>query len=440
MRVRSMLLAAALAGGVIFAYPASADGDKKSGRYRIVLMNNSVVEGDLQEVDGGYKIKNKYGMIITLRKGEIRRMEKLGPSKDAAAVGDGSENPLDDRIGKISEEDILRILGDDEIDEADVESAETDLSPLPTDQASLAEMRRIAGSAANVWETDHFILLYTSDRKMARKLGSRLESVYEWCHKFMKMMDLQPIRPDYKLEIYFFNTHDEFSAYGNNQGGIPDWAAGFYIRTNNRSAFYDLNDEPRMVAFRERLEKPGIHWRTERYYKNRMGRLNQWLNVSVIQHEAAHHIHFNVGIFSKRGDYPRFLTEGLAQMFELPPGRRGGGLGTTNHSRLAELNRRYPRNRRKAMIPTKQFVVDDATGWPAAYPQAWGLTHYLWKKKRPEFARYMKNMAQREDDVTLTATQRQQEFEDIFGPADELHKKFVDYIFSVQFRRSALDF
>ena len=81
----------------------------------------------------------------------------------------------------------------------------------------------------------------------------------------------------------------------------------------------------------------------------------------------------------------------------------------------------------------------DATGWPAAYPQAWALTHYLWKVERPKFALYMQKMANREDGATLNGTQRQQEFEDIFGPADELHKKFVEYIFGLQNRPSALD-
>ena len=438
MRMRSVLLAAALLGGVLCAYPAAADGDKKSGRYRVVLMNNRELVGDLKEVPGGYELKTRSGITIKLTKAQIRRMEPLEAPKDEQAGGE-SENLADDRLAAITDEDILEILGDDLIDEEDLENAEVDLSPLPIDPDSLAEMRRISGSSAQVWETDHFVLVFTSGRDVARRLGSRLESVYSWCHKFMKIVGVQPVRPDYKLEIYFYNTHEEFQAYGNNQGGIPDWAAGFYIRGNNRSAFYDLNDEPGMADLLKRVNDPRTHWRTKRFYNNRLGRRNQFLNTTVVQHEAAHHIHFNVGVFPKRAQLPRFLTEGLAQMFELPPGKLGGGLGTTNHYRLAQLNNQY-RRRHDAMIPTRLFVVDDATGWPAAYPQAWALTHYLWKKERPKFALYMQKMANREDDATQSGTERQQEFEDIFGPADELHKKFVKYIFGLRFRSSALDF
>lgn len=440
MRIRTILLAAGVLLGLFVALPAAQAQEKKSGRYKVVLMNNSVVEGDLTEVDGGYQIKNKYGITITLKKSEIRDMTPLA----GAAPADGdSENPIAEATAGISEEDILKVLGDDALEESDVELTVVDLSPLPVDESSVSEMMKIAGSgvAASRLETDHFILIYTSDKETARKLGARLESVYTWCHKFMDMLEIQPIRPDYKLEIYFYNTHEEFKAYGNNQGGIPDWAAGFYIRTNNRSAFFDLNDEPTVANYKKQLED--AHWRRKQYWNNRIKRYSDYMNLSVIQHEAAHHIHFNVGIFPKKGDMPRFLTEGLAQMFELPPGKLGGGLGATNHYRLASFqgsfNKKYGGNP-NAVIPMRRFITDDQHGWPAAYPQAWALTHFLWKKHRDQFAIYMQKMANREDGVELTETQRQQEFEDLFGPCDELDEKFKDYIFGLQFRRSALDF
>jgi hypothetical protein len=437
MRMRNILIAAGVLLGMAVVLPATAQ--EKSGRYKVVLMNNSVVEGDLTEVDGGYQIKNRYGILIKLKKSEVRRMEKLA---DAPAAAE-SENAPSVALAAISEEDILRVLGDDALEESDVESTMVDLSPLPVDESSVSEMLKIAGAGASAQrlETDHFVLVYSSSKETARTLGARLESVYTWCHKFMDMLGIQAVRPDYKLEIYFYNTHQEFKAYGNNQGGVPDWAAGFYIRTNNRSAFFDLNDEPTVAGYKKQLEN--AHWRQKQYWNNRIKRYSDFLNLSVIQHEAAHHIHFNVGIFPKKGDMPRFLTEGLAQMFELPPGKLGGGLGATNHYRLAQFHQQFNRKQGgnpNAIIPLRTFITDDQNGWPAAYPQAWALTNFLWKKHRDGFASYMQKMANREDGVEITETQRQQEFEDLFGPCSELDEKFKDYSLGLQFRRSAIDF
>ena len=57
------------------------------------------------------------------------------------------------------------------------------------------------------------------------------------------------------------------------------------------------------------------------------------------------------------------------------------------------------------------------------------------------YAVFMRRMAAREEDQTLSPTEKQQEFEDIFGPADDAFQaKFLEYIFSLQPRRSAIGF
>ncbi|MCP5119172.1 MAG: DUF1570 domain-containing protein, partial [bacterium] len=229
----------------------------------------------------------------------------------------------------------------------------------------------------------------------------------------------EPVVPENKLEIYFFANHEHYKSYGSTVGGIPDWAAGFYMRTINRSAFYDMNYEPSVVQIKRQFER--ANWRAKQFVRNRLKRRMDFFNINVTQHEAAHHIHFNTGVFPKRGDMPRWVTEGLAQMFELPPGKLGGSLGATNHYRLAEFqtqyNRRYGGNPR-ALVKLRHFISDDSTWNPQAhYPYGWALNHYLWQKQRDKYAVFMRRMSKREEDKRLPATEQQPGVEALLPPA-----------------------
>lgn len=434
------------------------------GKCRIVLMNGNYLDGDVKETADGYEVKSRQGITTTVKKNQVREVvpldesgkpidKKVLPANKPAKAGDknanGKNEPQTAARREVSDAEIALILGDeDESGEADAEldegeSGGVDLKDLPAltlDKDSLQQMLRI-GNTNNYLETPHFVLVYTSSKEEAQKLAAGMERSYKWAHKFMEMLNLKALRPQSKLEIYYFGTNKEYQSYGSVVGGVPEWAAGFYMRPINRSSFYDMNDEPNVAQLKEQLKQlPSSNWREKQFINNRIKRRSDFYNVTIVQHEAAHHIHFNVGIFNKRGHTPRWLTEGLAQMFELPPGNLGGSLGATNHFRLAQFNQQY-RDNRKAVVATRLFIADDDQWKPERYPHGWAMVHYLWKKKREQFAVFMRKMALREDDRVMSETEIQQEFEDIFGPADDkFHEDFLNYIFSIQFRRSALDF
>lgn len=451
---RRMVMLLSLAVGLITltvaARHALAD---KSGRYRVTLHDNKVVEGELKETADGYEVTTKSGIQMKLRRNQVKKLEELrepkfetegvamGGASAAAAPGASAGPETTDPREAITDAMVGELIGSDAVDPGSIVSSDLqDLSVLPLDEPSLKEMLRLAhtgtGQDAQVLQRDHFVLVYTSSRELASQLGSRLESVYTWAHKFMRMIDLPAQRPAYKLEIFFFSSNEEYVAYGNNVGGIPSWAAGFYMQSNNRSAFYDMNDQPGIAELFEQLKR--APYRQRQFIQNRIKRECDFYNITVIQHEAAHHIHYNVGVFPKRAHTPRWLVEGLAQMFELPPGNMGGSLGATNYYRLEEFNQRWRRSR-GSLVPTRQFISDDSQWNPGIhYPHGWAMVHFLWKKHREKFARYMKKIANHEEDVQYTVAQVQQEFEEIFGPADDkFHKEFTDYIFSIPRRRSA---
>lgn len=417
--------------------PAMAED---AGRCRIVRMNGTFVEGDVKKTDAGYEVTVKPGIVVTLKKGEVKRVIPLGApaeaSETASRTGVTARQP-----GRVSDADIKDILGSDNTGGSDDVIEDPDmLAAVPTNEDSVQEMLRIAGKDAKLHTTPHFALVYTSGREEMLRLASRMESIYKWVLNYQKQLAIPMKKPDHKLEIYFFKTSKEYNDYqAVSLGSVNADALGFYYRPINRSAFYDLSDMPNIANLREQLKQPGIHWRQRQALNNRMQRWADFYNLTVIQHECAHHIHFNTGVFTARGDTPRWLVEGLACMFELPPTDAGGSLGAVNHARLSEFRQIYGTDYRR-LGDLRMFIVDDGL-WQGgrSYSLGWALNHFMWKKHRSKYARYMQLMAQREEDVEVDRTKRQQEFEDMFGSVDEdWTKKFVEFINDLQLRPSLL--
>jgi hypothetical protein len=398
-------------------------------------------------------------MKQTFRKNEVRSMTPLGPAPDLAKPDTAEPDVPKPDVAKpdavtivapavprdrteyrtrrpVSDSEVREILGSEEFDLDDVIASGPDpLVAVPADEASVQQMLRIAGGEPNAkrYETDHFVLVHTSTADKTRSLASRLEAVYHHVARWHEMLGIPVHPPENKLEVFFFGTHEEYLDYQGIQGFRMMQALGFYMRTNNRSAFFDMYDYAPFAAQREQLKN--ADFQTRRRINNEIKNRTDKFNLEVIQHEAAHHIHFNVGTFPRRGDLNSWVVEGLAQMFEVPPGEGGGSLGATNHGRLSEFRQIY---RDPERFDLRLFIVDNRL-WQggASYSMGWSLHQYLWAKHRDAYAKFMRLMSEREDDVTVSETQWQQEFEEFFGAIDEEWvKKWAEYMNGLQLRRS----
>ncbi|MBN2445594.1 MAG: DUF1570 domain-containing protein, partial [Phycisphaerae bacterium] len=136
----------------------------------------------------------------------------------------------------------------------------------------------------------------------------------------------------------------------------------------------------------------------------------------AIQHEAAHAIQFNIGLFDRSGDVPSWLAEGLAQAFELWEPGVDDVLSRVHTERAAKFRRMYAT---PADLPNlSRLIADDASWQPSRDDaMAWALVHYLWQARRAEFTEYVQRMSRRGEEK-LTARQRLAEFADVFGPPD----------------------
>lgn len=446
MLTRSILLTAALAIGLSFAFvPTTASAQDEMGRCKLHRVNKSPVEGKVTLEGDTYVIELDNGAVMRLKKSEVVKLERMPekPADTAAPDAPKDGNPF---ASNISEEMIKQVLGSEEfestvLDPEDFRSVDA-RSALPLDQPSLQEMLLIAGPKGKVLQTDHFVFVYTSPFSMARNLASRLESVYEWCVKYSEMFKIPIVRPLAKLEIYFFGTFDEYMAYQATNGMQSAGAIGFYMPTVNRSAFFDMNTYIAYAGIQRALKDPRVPGDRKAKLKAWLDRTVEHENLEVVQHEAAHHIHFNLGIFHWIARPPRWMSEGLATMFEVPPSEFGASFGATNHYRLLNY-RRFMGERSERLGDLREIMFDD--GWFFqygfwAYSFGWAMNHYLSRTQKDNYAKWMQFLATREWGAgEWDAADKQKAFEDIFGELnDEWKKKFVDWISAIDLKTEHL--
>lgn len=426
--------------GVLFAtVPASAlaDDQIQDGKvYRIILTNNREIIGEVTELGDVYKVKQGIGITRTIRKSQVRQLILLD-EEQSPAVELSLRRP-------ITEAEIAEILGSESVEDLYVwEYIEPiDLmEPLELDEESLEQMKRYAGRHARVLETPHFVCVYTSDMVSARRLVGRLETVYGWNVTFMRLFGIPPKRPEHKFEIFYFGTYKEFTGYATLNGFMGSGILGFYMRTNNRCAFFDMNTYPLVARILERSKDGSLPLQERRRLKNEYERWANFVNLEVVQHEATHGIHFNIGVFPKGARTGKWMTEGLCVQFEVPPTQEGGSFGSVNYSRLNEFHRMYgPKGEGVPWQFVRNVVLAPGSGFHD-YVMGWALNYYLRKKHKEKYSEWMQLLAAQEDDwsVEIDTTTKLADFEGIFGKLDEdWVKQFLEYIGSIPLKRSAI--
>ncbi len=430
---------------------AQEKAEQLQGRYRIDLMSGQHVEGDVTEQpDGSYQVKTKHGVVVTVKKNEVRG---LRPLEDTAPAAGGSTAAPPPRAGGLL---VRREITDEEIDavlvgitatpdEALVGAARDELeAELPLDEGSLEEMKKTAGRDAKVMLKPHFVLVYTAEEESTRQLASRVEAIYRWKVQYMRMLGLPAQRPEYKLEIYYFGTHEEFLA----TGGRPEYA-GYWTPVENRSFFYDGRAHPEIVEVVKRSKDKTVPYEERQRLRNRVERFMEHQNLEVVQHEVGHHIDHNYGLIPRNSNlrtagYPRWLIEGTTMMFEVPPSSAGASLGLLNHGRLDEY-RAITRGRKLTVADWRAFLFESPNFWSRrfsmqqSYPISWAFVYYLWKEQRPQLAKYYQTLAERDENTSLTEVERLAEFENIFGKLDDKFVEKLDrFLDGLQLKKSLL--
>lgn len=439
MRKRSLLpIAAVFAGVFLWITPAlvSAQVTIEEGKtYRLTLTNNDEIVGKVQDAGDKYKVVVGPGITRSFLKSQVREIK---PLDEAGAASPGVVGQ------RITDAEIEEILGSEDVKDLFVWDyvKRVDLSaPLPIDEESLELMKRYAGKSAKVLQTDHFVVVYTSEITQARRLVARLEKVYEWNVIFMNMFDIPGKLPDHKFEVFYFGTFDEYRGYQTLNGFMEMGALGFYMRTNNRCAFFDMNTWPVVAQRLKIMNDPSVPFQERRKAENEYKRYSNFLNYEVVQHEATHAIHFNIGVFPKGADTGKWMTEGLCVQFEVPLTQEGGSFGSINHSRLSSYHNFYGKNGER--IPwqfVKDLVLAPGSGIHD-YVMGWALNYYLRDRFREKYGEFMRHLSSKEETWSFNSTpaERLAEFEDNFGTLDEEWvKTFFEYVSKIPLKKEAI--
>ena len=148
------------------------------------------------------------------------------------------------------------------------------------------------------------------------------------------------------------------------------------------------------------------------------------LIAQTVRHEAAHQSAFNSGIHSRVTDTPKWITEGIGQVFESP------GMGARRASQVrdrvnddsmrlikAKLHGRNEVHFDKTLlqlIGDDQLFENDRTV-DKAYAVSWAMMFYLAERQPKDFARLLNFTSSRPPFRKYTRQQRISDFETIIG-------------------------
>lgn len=147
--------------------------------------------------------------------------------------------------------------------------------------------------------------------------------------------------------------------------------------------------------------------------------------AATVRHEAAHQSAFNSGVHSRVNDTPRWITEGIGQMFE--PAAMTNSRGTArlpdriNRDSLAFIKAKFTDrhdvnfSRAVMQLISDDTMFDNQKQVDEAYAVAWSMMFFLAERQPKEFAKLLNHTASRRPFVEYSRTDRLQEFERIIG-------------------------
>lgn len=348
---------------------------------------------------------------------------------------------------------------------------------LPADQEAAEKLLAIGGEGFRIRETDHFTIAYDTPYDLVRPLTGRLEGTFDAVWAFCEANKLAPQLPASRFEVLLFDRVEDFRKYRTSIGlpgeGI---ATGFYWPETNIAVFLNTLSRPEVAQITNRIEQTmaklkassadGSSGKSARARRRslrraltalRTGRDNivEQFNRSVLQHEAAHQMLFNIGVHVRGAENPRWFVEGLACQFEVAQGGAGASLKRVNHMRLADLRDALgvePAAKsctdalyQAALDSGRLLGLSDLIGNPKIfthadagtvlrYAQAWGLVYYLNREHRDAFGEYARVLSSRRPGERADRTREIDDFVSAFGPLDRgLERTWVDYMLKLRY-------
>lgn len=270
-----------------------------------------------------------------------------------------------------------------------------------------AKLQKEFGSKYVVSATKHFLVVHPPGEY--QKWALPFEQLYIRFAAYFKTRGLTIREPEFPMVAIVLRSRNEFVQMAN-QRNMPSNVVGYYAFHSNR-----------LIAYQRKTP-----WRNSEH---------NWADtMSTIIHEATHQTAANTGIHSRIGVNPRWVSEGLATMFEAkgvnnyfkyPEFRT-----RINWGRLRELRELYEAGEVEGTV--KQLVTSDALfehDSKRAYAVSWALSLYLAERNPRRYVQYLGLLQQDELANSLTPSSRMKYFHQSFGEPEAIEsdlRRFVD--------------
>ncbi len=314
-----------------------------------------------------------------------------------------------------------------------------------------SQLRREFGHDWEIVSTKHYLVCAPKGR--AQPFAELFESVFRSLHAYVSVRGFELPEPDFPLIAVVSPNEKTFAAHcrKDNVPFIPG-LRGYYHRLTNRvQVFEDDADQlsavrpsspvdvaasaslPSVLRIRTAWSEVGTNARQERWDANIQSNLRD-----TIVHESTHQAAYNLGLHTRIGENPKWVTEGLATLLE-PDGMRGNRTSQTLQKRLnpdrftwfqAFVQQRRPPHSLADFIGNDRMFQ---TATLDAYAQGWALSFYLAETRPSEYWRYLQSISERDPLPAYRTSARLADFQAAFGnDIDRLEVAFLRFMDDLQ--------
>ncbi|MEM7785632.1 MAG: DUF1570 domain-containing protein [Planctomycetota bacterium] len=276
--------------------------------------------------------------------------------------------------------------------ESDFQKIKTGFDPLSA-QKLRNQLQKEYGSKYQVSVTQNFVVVHPPGSYTV--WAQPFEELYSRFRAYFSTRGLRLKSPEFPMVAIVLRTRREFDRFLVAYHKYDSNILGYYNPQSNRIITYNQSNS----------RSTGKNW---------------FFNSSTIIHEATHQTAFNVGLHSRFTPVPRWISEGLAMLFEAP------GINNShyhsrqsdriNRGRLLEIKHFYQKGKIRGKLANLIINDDLFRSEPeVAYAMSWALTFYLHEKKPQAYLRFLAADGARQDFATFTSKQRATAFAKAFG-------------------------
>ncbi|MGD9855294.1 MAG: DUF1570 domain-containing protein [Planctomycetaceae bacterium] len=306
-------------------------------------------------------------------------------------------------------------------------------------------LRREFGHGWEIVGTGHYLVCAPNGR--GQLFANTFEDVYRSFRSYFSRRGFELPQPEFPLIAVVYPTEQSFAANcANDEVPFAPGLKGYYHRLTNRTSLFESQDDQLVDAAlphaagglladlipnrRHSVDSLSTYGTASLAGALWDGNVEGDLKDTIV-HEATHQVAYNLGLHTRIGDNPKWITEGLATMFEAEGTRKNAGGGRPqqrlNLERFEQFATYVERRRNPGALA--EFITNDRlfqTATLDAYAQAWALTFYLAETRSAQHAKFLKSVSARDPLKSYSPEERLADFQRAFG--DDLNRLDVAFV------------